>query len=74
MALKVAGMVDFTGRFITEGEDRQITIRPDPTVFGGGRAGFIGQTVKATYEDVIGLYDVKKLATVKERRTLNPEG
>lgn len=65
MALKVAGMVDFTGRFITEGEDRQITIRPDPTVFGGGRAGFIGQTVKATYEDVIGLYDVKKLATAK---------
>lgn len=61
MALKIAGMVDFTGRFVTEGEVRQITIKPDPTVFGGGRAGFVGQTVNATYGDIISLYDVDTL-------------
>lgn len=61
VALKISGMVDFTGRFYAEGNDRGIMIKPSEVVFGGGRAGFIGQTIPATYEAVCGLYDVDKL-------------
>lgn len=60
VTLKISGMVDFTGRFCTEGETRTIRIESSEVHFGGSRVGFVGQTIPATYEAICGLYDMKK--------------
>lgn len=56
VADQVAGMVDFTGRFIAEGDQRTINIKQSEFQFGGGRTEFMGKTIPATYEDISQMY------------------
>lgn len=58
VADKVAGMVDFTGRFVAEGDQRTINIKQSEFQFGGGRTEFMGKTIPATYEDISGMYNI----------------
>ena len=78
IADKVAGMVDFTGRFVAEGDNRRIDIKQSEFQFGGGRTEFMGKKVPATYESICGLYNInpmevheapKEQVTVAEKPT-----
>lgn len=56
IALKVSGMVDWTGRLVADDGVRTIQIKPSEFVFGGGRAGFVGQSISADRESIDALY------------------
>lgn len=67
IALKISGMVDFTGQLsVTDNGERIIQIKPNNTVFGGGRAGFVGQTIKASKSSIDALYNGTDTETVPE--------
>lgn len=59
VADKLAGMMDFTGRFVAEGDVRTINTKQSEYQFGGGRTEFMGKVIPATYEDIMKMYDVK---------------
>lgn len=71
LANKLAGLMDFTGRFVAEGDKRTINIKPSEYQFGGGRAEFVGKVIPATYEAVCELYDINPM-TMPETATVTP--
>lgn len=54
----LAGMMDFTGRFVAEGDTRTINIKNSEFQFGGGRAEFRNKVIPATFEGVEKLYEI----------------
>lgn len=65
VADKVAGMTDFTGRFVAEGDARTINIKQSEFQFGGGRTEFMGKIVPATYDDVCAMYNINPMNVAK---------
>lgn len=65
LAVKLAGLMDFTGRFVAEGDTRTINIKPSEFQFGGGRAEFVGKVIPATYEAVTELYHINPMTVVE---------
>lgn len=61
IAFKVAGKVDFTGRFIAEGDERTINIKQSEFLFGGGRMQFRGKVIPATYEAIVEMYNINPM-------------
>ena len=64
LALKISGMVDFTGHLTCEGDVRTISIKQTKAQFGGGRPEFYGKTFPATYEAICDLYNMKPMEEV----------
>ena len=70
LALKISGMVDFTGHLTCEGDERMISIKQTKAQFGGGRPEFYGRTFPATYEAICDLYNMKPMDEIPTVETV----
>lgn len=63
IAYKLAGKMDFVGRFVAEGDERTINIKQSEYLFGGTRAQFRGKVIPATYDAIEELYNINPMQT-----------
>ena len=53
---KIAGMMDFTGRLVAEGDERTISIKNSEYQFGGGRTEFRNKVIPASFDAINEMY------------------
>ena len=57
VANKLAGMVDFVGRIVVNGDKRTLEFKSDDVIFGGGRLDFGVNSIPLDWSELMKLYD-----------------
>jgi phage nucleotide-binding protein len=57
VANKLAGMVDFVGRIVVDGDRRTLEFKSDDVIFGGGRLDFGVNHIPLEWSELMNLYD-----------------
>lgn len=57
VANKLAGMVDFVGRIVIDGDKRTLNFKSNDVIFGGGRLDFGVNEIPLNWDELMKLYD-----------------
>ena len=57
VANKLAGMVDFVGRIVIDGDKRTLNFKSNDVIFGGGRLDFGVNEIPLNWGELMKLYD-----------------
>ena len=57
VANKLAGMVDFVGRIVIDGDKRTLNFKSNDVIFGGGRLNFGVNEIPLDWDELMKLYD-----------------
>lgn len=60
LALKIAGMVDFVARVVSDGGQRVLSFKADEFTFSGGRLNIIQKEIPLDYNNLVKIYEEVK--------------